>query len=107
MASHARLRSGFEAIYRTGERRRRGGLTVIRAPGTHEGPPRVGVVAGKRVGNAVRRNRAKRRLRAALERVPLERDTTYVVIASPSVVDAPFEEVVSWLSAGTRGQEET
>lgn len=70
-----------------------------------EGPPRVGVVAGRRVGNAVRRNRAKRRLREAVARVPLVPGTTYVLVAAPEVVDAPFDRLVAWVR-GAVGLEE-
>jgi len=44
----------------------------------------------------VRRNRARRRLREALRRIPLRAGRDYVVTAAGSVVDAPFETVVSW-----------
>jgi len=70
---------------------------LIVAPGL-PGPPEVGVVAGRRVGNAVRRNRAKRRLRAALDTVSLRAETAYAVIASADVVDAPFDDIVRWLT---------
>lgn len=63
------------------------------------GPPRVGVVAGRHVGGAVARNRAKRRLREALGKVPLEDGMDYVVIASPQVNEAAFERLVEWLAA--------
>jgi ribonuclease P protein component len=66
------------------------------------GPPRVGFVVGKGVGNAVRRNRAKRRLRAAMARVRLRDGSTYVVIARRGAVDAPFQGLVEWLTAATR-----
>jgi ribonuclease P protein component len=56
------------------------------------------VVAGaKKVGGAVQRNRAKRRLREALAAVRLRDGHDYVVIASPAVLTAPFEEVELWL----------
>ncbi|MFO8075932.1 MAG: ribonuclease P protein component [Actinomycetota bacterium] len=58
-----------------------------------EGDPRVAVVAGKRVGTAVERNRAKRRLRAAAAATPAPRGRDAVVIARPSAVHAPFDEV--------------
>lgn len=62
------------------------------------GPPRVGVVAGKKkIGGAVQRNRAKRRLREALVGVPLREGHDYVVIASSTVLTASFGEVVQWL----------
>ena len=59
--------------------------------------PEVGVVAGKRVGNAVKRNRAKRRLRAAIHAANLRRNTAYVVVASSGVLDASFVELTNWL----------
>jgi ribonuclease P protein component len=61
------------------------------------GPPQVAFVAGRQVGNAVDRNRAKRRLRDATARVGLCDDMAYVVIAQPGVNDAPFDELVEWL----------
>lgn len=73
---------------------------MIRAQGT-VGPPEVGIVAARRVGNAVRRNRAKRRLRAALRGVDLQADTAYVVIASPEVVSMEFDELVRRVRAAT------
>ena len=59
--------------------------------------PEVGVVAGKRVGNAVKRNRAKRRLRAAIHATNLRPSTAYVVLASSDVLEAPFVELTNWL----------
>ncbi len=68
------------------------------APGD-PGPPCVGFVAGRRLGNAVRRNRAKRRLRAAMERVTAAPGMMYVVIAGTEVIDADFDRLVGWLRA--------
>lgn len=79
-------------------------MVVIVASGA-PGTPRVGVMAGaKKVGGAVQRNRAKRRLREALAGVHLRDGHDYVVIASASVLTAPFEEVVKWLR-GAVGEE--
>jgi ribonuclease P protein component len=73
-----------------------GGVTVVAAVG---GPhsPLVGVLAGKAVGGAVRRNRAKRRLREALARAPLRGDRDYLVIAGETVATAPFGVVAGWV----------
>lgn len=102
-----RGRESFSKIYQEGTRRRRGGIVVVTAPGA-PGPPQVGFVAGRRVGIAVRRNRARRRLRAAMEQVTGAQGTAYVVIAGPEVVDAEFSRVVGWLKAAmASGRSET
>jgi ribonuclease P protein component len=65
---------------------------VIRTPAAI-GPPQVGIVASRRVGNAVKRNRAKRRLREAMMRIELQPDTAYVVVAPAGAVDMEFDEL--------------
>lgn len=88
--------SRFSDVYRTGRRTRIGGIVVIEAASPSE-VPAVGVVAAKKVGSAVARNRAKRRLRAAISLVPLRPSRAYVVVASPEVNDVSFEGLVGWL----------
>ena len=74
-----------------------GAVTVLAAAGG--GPfPMVGVLAGKVLGGAVQRNRAKRRLREAVARAPLRDDRDYLVIAGPGVSGAPFEALVAWVT---------
>ncbi|WP_417516918.1 ribonuclease P protein component [Minwuia sp.] len=57
---------------------------------------RVGFTASKKVGNAVRRSRAKRRLRAITDSV-LKRqaapDHDYVLIARPATIDRNFSDL--------------
>lgn len=86
----------FNAVLRHGRRVRRGGVTLV-ARRRDGGLPRVGLVVGRRVGGAVVRNRAKRRLRAALREVTLAEATDYVVIAKPVVATAPFRELCGWV----------
>ena len=88
--------SEFDEVLRSGRRIRRGGVTLVahRRPG---GLPGIGLVVGRRVGGAVVRNRAKRRLRAALREVTLAEATDYVVIATPVVATAPFQELCGWV----------
>jgi ribonuclease P protein component len=91
-------------VRRTGNRRRAGGITVFAAPGG-SGGSRVAFVASRAVGSAVRRNRAKRRLREACALVPLRAGRDYVVIASRAVIGAPFEDLVAWLAHAVKEEE--
>lgn len=58
-----------------------------------EGPPRYGLTVTRKVGNAVERNRIRRRLREAI-RVFAEADMVpgidYVIVARREVLSAPF-----------------
>lgn len=53
-------------------------------------PPRIAVVAGRKVGGAVQRNRAKRRLRAAICGVGIPQGLDIVVVARPDALSVPF-----------------
>ncbi|MBX6324386.1 MAG: ribonuclease P protein component [Rhodospirillaceae bacterium] len=74
----------------------------LAAPGES---PRVGFTASRKVGNAVARNRARRRLKAAAQAV-LARHAApahdYVLIARPQTVDRPFCLLLGDLEAGLR-----
>ena len=76
---------------------RSAGLTVLML----EGPsvvPRVGIVAGKKVGNAVIRNRAKRRLREAASLANLRPQTDYILIAGPRTNEIAFRDLIGAIS---------
>lgn len=62
--------------------------------GEDDGQARVAIVAGRAVGNAVRRNRAKRRLRAAARQVRFPA-VDLVVDARRAAIDVPFERLPS------------
>lgn len=59
-----------------------------------QGLPRWTVSASRRVGSAVARNRAKRRLRAVVRQIDLPEGTDVVVLARAGAVSCPFEELV-------------
>jgi ribonuclease P protein component len=72
---------------------------------TGAGDIRVGFTVTRKVGGAVVRNRARRRLRAAVERVMpthAERGRDYVVIGRGETVRRPFEALVGDLETALR-----
>jgi ribonuclease P protein component len=58
--------------------------------------PRVGLTVTKKVGNAVERNRVKRRFREALRAPDLKTlpDHDYVIVARREALSAPFSKLV-------------
>lgn len=59
-----------------------------------DGPCRATVVVGRKVGDAVRRNRAKRRLRAALDHTVVPRGLDVVVVGRSAALTAGFPVLV-------------
>jgi ribonuclease P protein component len=64
------------------------------------------VTAGREVGGAVQRNRAKRRLREAAARSPIRHGRDYVLIATPAVLDASFGDLTAWVSTAVEMEDE-
>jgi ribonuclease P protein component len=68
-------------------------LQVAPSDAGPDAPPRIGYTASRKVGNAVRRNRARRRLKAAaalIMPVHAGRGRDYVVIAREGTADRPW-----------------
>ena len=56
--------------------------------------PKVAFVAGKKVGNAVRRNRAKRRMRALfIHTLPLLKNGSYILVAKAPILTTEFSRL--------------
>ena len=98
---HLRKRADFLRAAR-GIRRVEGATTLETCPTPEDealtGRLRVGFTASKKIGNAVTRNRAKRRLRAAASQLlPLlgRAGHDYVLVARGTTVARPFAALLS------------
>ena len=71
------------------------------------GPPAVAYAVGRRAGNAVARNRLRRRLRAAVHDHAdlLAPDTAYLVGADPSALTMSFASLSAALARALPGPE--
>jgi ribonuclease P protein component len=89
--SRSRLReSSVISEVLAGRCRAHGGAVVVHArPRPDGGQGRWAVVAGRKVGSAVARNRAKRRLRALLGAAPPPPGIDVVVVARAAAVGIP------------------
>lgn len=92
-------RPEFLRVANHGNRSVTRGLVLQAAPrhGESGGEPRIGFTVSKKVGNAVRRNRARRRLRAAAEILApdLALDgVDYVIVGRYAAADRPFDKLL-------------
>jgi ribonuclease P protein component len=81
---HLRSPKAFDAVYAAKTRESRGPVTVYARP-NDLGHPRLGLSVSRKVGNAVRRNRIRRLLRAAVRLMQhdLPRGYDLVVVVRP------------------------
>src|SRR5256714_2070804 len=96
-----RDRAMFRAIAH-GRRRRCGALQVSAAVvSTHPEPPRIAFAVGRQVGNAVVRNRVRRRLRVAVREhhAQLQPGWGYLVRAAPRAAGDTYRELSDALGA--------
>ncbi len=93
----------FSRVLKEGKRHRSGGIVLVRLEGPAE-PARVGLVVTRSAGNAVTRNRIKRRLRHTVRSMRLEPGNDYVIIATSQVAAVPQPQLEGWLG---RALEET
>ncbi len=95
--------ASFAALRSDGHRVRSGPVSVVYSP--VESEPALAFAIGKRFGNAVDRNRARRRLRAAIERVHTQEPLAagaYQISGSRQVLEVPFDVLVGALERGCR-----
>jgi len=68
-------------------------LLIMRARRNEVGFTRFGVAVGKRVGNAVARNRVKRWLREVVRVIPNQGSWDVVIVAREGAAEADFHQV--------------
>ena len=91
-----RRRAEFTRVFNTGARVHGRFFTLLMAPGTGAGPTRLGIVASRKFGDAVRRNRAKRLIREVFRRtipVSARQGVDVVVMPRRELMDATFESL--------------
>ena len=97
-SARLRSRAEFTAVQQGGRRAPGRYLTMLARPNS-VGHDRLGIIASKRVGGAVERNRAKRRIREVFRRHTRRddgmADLDLVVIVRPELVQAPFPAVTA------------
>lgn len=101
-----RKRAEFLAVRRGEKRRGRFFLLEVMRRGD-DGDPRVGFTVTKKVGNAVVRNRVRRRLKEAV-RVHAAGDMAagidYVIVGREDVLAAPFGQIANELRSRIRAR---
>ncbi len=88
----------FDAVYRHGRSTATRYLTLYSFPREEEGAePRLGLAVPKSTGNAVERNRIKRRLREAWRAKERPEAIDFVLVARPGLGEAAEARGLDWL----------
>jgi ribonuclease P protein component len=107
---HLKRRSDYVRVARRGWSRATPGVVVQvcrqeKGDGESERPARIGVTVTRKVGNAVTRNRVRRRLRAVARTVmpaTAAAGFDYVLIGRPTTADRPFATLIADLEGALK-----
>lgn len=93
-ASKGRLRrrGEFSGVFEKGAKRHGRFMSVFVLP-VAQHQARLGIAASRKLGGAVQRNLAKRRLREVFRLAPIEVAADIVVVPRSGVLTAPFDQV--------------
>jgi ribonuclease P protein component len=91
----------FRQVYENGQRFHSSLFTAFILQ-TESNERRIGITVTRKIGNAVVRNRCKRRLREALRRQFNESESSFgfdlVINAKPGLIEADFRQIVDGLA---------
>jgi ribonuclease P protein component len=90
--------SEFVRVYRTGSRKSNKYLTIYACP-VQGGGGKAGIVAGKRLGKAVERNRIRRRIKETIRisQHEIDADKDFVIVVKPPALNLPRRELAGQL----------
>ncbi len=93
-------RPEFEKVMAAGKRKRVGKLCIVFSIPNELNRKRLGIIASKKIGNAVARNRAKRRVREIFRHTKhrIEPALDVVVISGKDMVTLPHKVIEKKLS---------
>jgi ribonuclease P protein component len=99
-----RRKRDFEALYRSGRRYRGRYFHLVYQANALEFP-RIGVVVSRKVGNAVERNRIKRRVRTLFRRnkALFRKPTDVILIARPDLAGLSWTELAGLYRSAVEG----
>lgn len=96
----------FRTTVRKGRRAAEAHAVVYRRRSSAAAPPRFGVIVSKQVGNAVVRNRVRRRMQAAcamsIDTIPVPAGDTIVIRALPGAGDVGWDTLRAEIDEGLR-----
>ena len=93
-------RPEFEKVMDKGKKKRVGRLCIIFSLPNEVGRKRLGIIASKKVGNAVARNLVKRRIRETFRQVKhrIEPALDIVIISGKDMVKLPYRVIEKEIS---------